>query len=102
MPLSDKEKTEARDAMALALELNEPETMLEGLKRLCVKKALDARLGDNERARFQDAANALIDVQRDMWSDKAPAKRQGYIDEDNGQYVGPAAQEAPGEHNPDN
>lgn len=66
MPLSDKEKNEARDALSLALELNEPETMLEGLKRLCVKKGLEAHISDKERDRWQEAAEALADVQREL------------------------------------
>jgi hypothetical protein len=62
MPLSDKEKTDARDALTLALELNEPETMLEGLKRLCMRKAIDAHLGDNERQRYRSSHEALDQV----------------------------------------
>lgn len=74
MPLSDKEKTEARDAIALALELNEPETMLEGLRRLCERKAGEAHIADNERARWRNAADALIDVQQALERANAPQK----------------------------
>ena len=75
MALSDNDKTEARDAIAMALELNEPETMIEGLKRLCVRKAIDALASDNERSRWRDAANALIDVQRELERANAPQTR---------------------------
>jgi hypothetical protein len=75
MPLNDKDKSDARDAITLALELNEPETMLEGLRRLCIRKAIDAHLGDNERARFRSCADALISVQEELASaDKQQAR----------------------------
>lgn len=73
MPLNEQDKAEVRAALALALELNEPETMLEGLKRLCALKTLDAHLSDNERARYRSCADALGDVQYEL---KSAAKAQ--------------------------
>ena len=62
MPLSEHEKTEARDAIALALELNEPEAMIEGLRRLCERKEQEPHISDNERNRWSNARAALTDV----------------------------------------
>lgn len=92
MPLSDKEKTEARDAIELALSLNEPETMLEGLKRLCVKKSIDAHISANERDRWRACADALIIVQAELESEGRLPKR------DNGQE---SATSAPGDKQSD-
>lgn len=83
---SDKDKTEARDALEIALTLNEPEIMLEGLRRLCAKKADDEHLGDNERARYRSAHEALERVSTELEHVNAPAKR------DNDGESAPAAQ----------
>lgn len=83
MPLSEHDKSEARDAIALALALNEPETMIEGLKRLCARQIAlwterreSPAVSDNERERWQTALDALIDVQRELERANAPHKRQ--------------------------
>lgn len=75
MPLSDKDKTEARDAIALALELNEPETMIEGLRRLCERKANEAQIGDNEANRWRSAHDALKSVADELERANAPQTR---------------------------
>lgn len=75
MPLSDKDKTEARDALALALELNEPETMIEGLRRLCVKRLNDAHMSDFERDRWRGAVDALANVSKELERANVPQQR---------------------------
>lgn len=75
MPLSDQDKTEARDAIALALELNEPETLIESLRRLCERKAQEPLIGDNERARWNNARHALGDVAIELERSQAPQAR---------------------------
>ena len=74
MPLSDNDKTEARDAFSLALELNEPETMIEGLTRLCAGK-LAGRLSDRERDRWRSAHDALQSVAEELRRANAPQMR---------------------------
>ena len=74
MPLSDNDKAEARDSLALALELNEPETMIEGLKRLCAGK-LAGRLSDRERDRWRSAHDALQTVAEELKRANAPQMR---------------------------
>lgn len=76
MPLSEHEKSEARDAVALALELNEPETMIDGLQRLCGRKLAGQHMSDNERERWQNAHNALSSVASELERSNAPHKRQ--------------------------
>lgn len=85
MALTDNDKTEARDALSLALELNEPETMIEGLRRLCERKANEAGAytnergfaltSDNERARWRSAAEALDSVAKEPERANAPQMR---------------------------
>lgn len=85
MPLSDKEKTEARAGIALALELNEPESMIENLRRLCERKAAEAGewaqargyalSTDSERNRWRNAANALESVSKELERANAPQTR---------------------------
>lgn len=85
MPLSDKEKTEARDAIGLALELNEPESMIESLRRLCERKAAEPGIWteahgfslttDNERERWRNAAEALDSVAKELELANAPQAR---------------------------
>lgn len=85
MALTNQEKTEARDAIALALELNEPESLIEGLRRLCGRKANEAGgytnergfalASDNERNRWQAAAEALQTVSQELERANAPQAR---------------------------
>ena len=75
MGLTNQEKSDARDALAMALELNEPEIMIEGLKRLCARKLEERHISDNERNRWRDAHNALEHVQSELELANAPAKR---------------------------
>lgn len=87
MPLSDKEKTEARDAIALALDLNEPESLIESLRRLCARKAAEPGIWteahgfslttDNERQRWRNAAEALDSVSKELERANAPQARAG-------------------------
>lgn len=72
MGLSDNEKADAKSAIALALELNEPEAMLESLRRACERKANEPLLGDSERNRWQAAAHALGDVVIELNRANAP------------------------------
>lgn len=75
MPLS-QDKSEARDATALALELNEPETMVEGLRRLCAKWLEAGDMAPSERDRWQAAINALASVANELEATQAPQTRQ--------------------------
>jgi hypothetical protein len=76
MPLSENEKSEARAAIALALELNEPESLIEDLRRLCQRKAIDALMSDNERQRWRNAHKALDSVSSELERANAPQPRQ--------------------------
>lgn len=76
MPLSEHDKSAARDAIAMALELNEPETMIEGLRRLCAKRRADAQLSDMERDRWQSALNALASVASELERANKPQARE--------------------------
>lgn len=75
MALTDNDKTEARDALSLALELNEPETMIEGLKRLCARKLGELHISDHERDRWTNARNALDSVATELERANAPQTR---------------------------
>ena len=75
MPLSEQDKSAARDALALALELNEPETMIEGLRRLCAKRLAEAHLNAFDRDRWQSAVNALASVASELERANRPQTR---------------------------
>jgi hypothetical protein len=89
MALSDKDKLEARDALAMALELNEPETMIEGLRRLCAKRLETAHMSVQERDRWQAAIDALASVAAELEAANKPKAR------DNGAQGEQAPQAAP-------
>jgi hypothetical protein len=74
MPLNDQEKTEARNAIALAIDLNEPETIVESLRRLCARKAQEPLISDNERSRWRNAHEALGDVAIELERANAPQR----------------------------
>jgi Asp-tRNA(Asn)/Glu-tRNA(Gln) amidotransferase A subunit family amidase len=85
MGLSDKDKSEARDALALALELNEAEMMIEGLRRLCARRLDSAHMSASERDRWQAAVDALSSVAAELEAANAPQER------DNGAQAAQAA-----------
>ncbi len=74
MPLSDQEKTEARNAIALAIDLNEPETIVESMRRLCARKAQEPLISDQERSRWRNAHEALGDVAIELANRNAPQR----------------------------
>lgn len=55
--LTDAEKHEAIEAIALAITLNEPEQMIERLRHICKRKARENLT--NEADRWRDAETAL-------------------------------------------
>lgn len=72
MPLTDAEKEEAKNSLALAIELNEPEAMIEGLRRMCERKGREygsystqrgfSLISESEAHRWRKAAAALSEV----------------------------------------
>lgn len=69
MGLDANEKAAAKSTMALALELNEPESLVSSLRLMCERKAEDWFQSDNERSRWKAAEHALAQVAQEL--DKA-------------------------------
>lgn len=73
--LSDADRTEARDSIALALELNEPEALIESLRRMCERKAAEKLIHPNEGNRWKNAADALTEALAVVAAANAPPPR---------------------------
>ena len=64
MTLNANDKSELVAAAGLAIDLDEPESFIEALRRVALKKADAERLSDQERARWSLVAQALVNAQQ--------------------------------------
>jgi hypothetical protein len=60
MLLDNQEKSELVAAAGLAIDLDEPESFIEALRRVALRKADNERLSDHERVRWRLVAQALV------------------------------------------
>jgi hypothetical protein len=59
MPLDEHEKSELVAAAGLAIDLDEPESFIEALRRVAGKKSDNARLSEQERSRWRLVGQSL-------------------------------------------
>jgi hypothetical protein len=59
MPLDEHEKSELVAAAGLAIDLDEPESFIEALRRVAGKKGDNARLSEQERNRWRLVGQSL-------------------------------------------
>ena len=62
MAVNDAERAEVKEAFALAVDLDEPEAMIDGLRRMCERKVRDRFIGEAERLRWRKTGAALSEA----------------------------------------